>query len=268
MVKKKLFFFTNDGISYNLLKKLRAFVDETVIITKYTRGGVSLNDLTKKTTKVVFFSTKYIANSKFLDSLDLKFYNVHPSIIPKGIGPSPLNNGILTKLKKYGMSLLKVTNKLDLGLLLNRVYIPTVNFESYKSLRGRIYRYSVVMKMFIYSNLHEGLYFKKKKYTFTKKKGAYLLLNKWCISNISLKNSFFSAKTRFKSIDHVWSIKCSYALSRALLLVKVARVFYFCNNLSCLNFKNSYGFVYKTKTKLFILKNKIYKFKRVNITFF
>lgn len=174
--KRKTIFFTNDEISSKLFSEVSLVNQKVFKVGKGSSFRFLLNEIFIPETTFIFFSTNFLVKSSLLNYPELNFFNIHPSIIPKGIGPSPINNSILTKLGVVGVSLLKMTFLLDKGFLLNKVTLPTFKFESYLLLKHKVSKYSTILNLYITRRLYSPKLFKGKSYTSTTKlKGVFML---------------------------------------------------------------------------------------------
>jgi methionyl-tRNA formyltransferase len=73
---------------------------------------------------------------EILDTLPNKFVNIHPSLLPKYRGPSPIANTILNDDKKTGVTIMLMDEKMDHGPLISQREFRISNFE-FKNGRGK-----------------------------------------------------------------------------------------------------------------------------------
>lgn len=64
--------------------------------------------------------------------------NIHPSLLPKYIGPSPIQAAILNGDKSTGVSIIKMTDKIDEGPIYSQIETDIDQNESYILLRDRL----------------------------------------------------------------------------------------------------------------------------------
>lgn len=64
--------------------------------------------------------------------------NIHPSLLPKYRGPSPLQTAILNGDKETGISIIKMTEKIDAGPVLAQMAIEIELNDDYLTLRNRL----------------------------------------------------------------------------------------------------------------------------------
>ncbi len=65
-------------------------------------------------------------------------YNIHPSLLPKYRGPSPIQSAILNGDKKTGVSIFKMNEKMDEGDIISKEEIEIKNDEDYPNLSKRL----------------------------------------------------------------------------------------------------------------------------------
>ncbi|MDO8435818.1 MAG: methionyl-tRNA formyltransferase, partial [bacterium] len=73
--------------------------------------------------------------------LDIPKYgsiNVHPSLLPRWRGPSPIQSAILANDQKTGVSIIKMTEKVDKGPILGQKEIGLTGKETYLDLHNRL----------------------------------------------------------------------------------------------------------------------------------
>lgn len=74
-----------------------------------------------------------------IDKISTKeILNIHPSLLPKLRGPSPIRYAILEGLKETGISLMKIDQKIDHGPIIAQIKIPLTKKETYLSLRKKV----------------------------------------------------------------------------------------------------------------------------------
>ena len=60
-----------------------------------------------------------IIPQKILDLPNILFINIHTSILPKWRGAAPIQRAIMNMEEETGISIMKITNKLDAGPVMN-----------------------------------------------------------------------------------------------------------------------------------------------------
>lgn len=73
-----------------------------------------------------------------LDSLPAKFIGIHPSLLPKYRGPSPIQNAILNGDKETGVSLYLMDEKVDHGAILATIRLPIATNDNYELLMKKL----------------------------------------------------------------------------------------------------------------------------------
>lgn len=76
--------------------------------------------------------------------LDIPKYgvlNIHPSLLPKYRGPSPIAGAILTGEKRTGVSIVKMNEKIDAGDILSQIEIKIRPRENAEQLKNRLARF-------------------------------------------------------------------------------------------------------------------------------
>ncbi|MEK7555518.1 MAG: methionyl-tRNA formyltransferase [Patescibacteria group bacterium] len=73
-----------------------------------------------------------------LDSLPAKFIGVHPSLLPKYRGPSPIQTAILNGDEETGVSLYLMDEKVDHGAILANRKSQIANRDTYESLHNKL----------------------------------------------------------------------------------------------------------------------------------
>lgn len=64
--------------------------------------------------------------------------NIHPSILPKFRGPTPIQSAILNGEKETGVSIIKINNKIDSGNILNIMTYEIKKKDTYKKLLNKL----------------------------------------------------------------------------------------------------------------------------------
>jgi len=64
--------------------------------------------------------------------------NLHPSLLPKLRGPSPIRYAIFRGYSETGVSLMKIDSKIDHGPIISQKKIKLANSENYLSLRAKV----------------------------------------------------------------------------------------------------------------------------------
>lgn len=73
-----------------------------------------------------------------LSQAKIAVLNIHPSLLPKYLGPSPVQTAILNNDKKTGVSIIKMTSKIDEGPIYSQVETEILTDDTYPLLRDRL----------------------------------------------------------------------------------------------------------------------------------
>ncbi|MBM3699785.1 MAG: methionyl-tRNA formyltransferase [Actinobacteria bacterium] len=97
-------------------------------------------DFIKSNTFDIIVSVSYgkIIPPQLLDIAGIKTVNVHPSILPKYRGPSPIATALLNGEKITGISLIKIGKSLDTGDIYELKKIPVSVQDNYSTLEAKI----------------------------------------------------------------------------------------------------------------------------------
>jgi methionyl-tRNA formyltransferase len=68
-----------------------------------------------------------------------QIYNIHPSMLPKYRGPSPLQFQILDGISESGVSLIRIDNEPDHGPIIARLTSPVLNEDTTQTLGKRLF---------------------------------------------------------------------------------------------------------------------------------
>ncbi|WXB47304.1 MAG: formyltransferase family protein [Candidatus Shikimatogenerans sp. Tmey] len=305
MKKYNIIILTNSNFSINILNFL---------IIKYNIKGIITNKyLLKKKNKIYFFIKKYkikylydkyINNKKIIlkflkeNNSDIficisfkyiKKYiykypkygtlNIHPSLLPKYIGPNPIRYSILNNDKYTGISIININNKIDKGNILIQKKIKIDIKDNYNTLFKKLSYYAIFpLKKILYKIFH-NIKIKKKKinnnYTNTKKiyhKNCIINWNNKCINIFNKIRAFYKTplawtlillknnkikkliikKSKYKIIKH------NYPLGKIKIFKKYLKIY-------C---KDGYLIINKCKfidKKQIFIKSFINGFKNLNI---
>lgn len=91
---------------------------------------------------VVVFSYGLIIPQHFLSAAPLGFINVHPSLLPKWRGPSPMIYPLLQAEKETGVTIMKMDAGMDTGDILSQEKIKILDDDNYQSLTEKLIKMS------------------------------------------------------------------------------------------------------------------------------
>ncbi|HIH2763062.1 MAG TPA: methionyl-tRNA formyltransferase [Candidatus Azoamicus sp.] len=69
--------------------------------------------------------------------------NIHPSLLPKFRGPTPIQSAIINELNETGVSIIKINEKYDKGNILNKQTCKINKNETYDSLSKKLKKLSI-----------------------------------------------------------------------------------------------------------------------------
>lgn len=86
----------------------------------------------------ILFAYGKLLPRKFLEAFELGIINLHPSLLPKYRGPSPIQTAILKSENSTGYSFIKLVPKMDAGPILYQEKISILPDDTYLSLMEKI----------------------------------------------------------------------------------------------------------------------------------
>jgi methionyl-tRNA formyltransferase len=105
---------------------------------------------------LVSFAYGSIFGPKFLDLFPLGGINVHPSLLPKYRGPTPIQAAILNRDVETGISIQRIALQMDAGDILAQERFPLTGRETTASLSGIVARKSAAMLVSLIQELAGG----------------------------------------------------------------------------------------------------------------
>ena len=173
-------FFGSSEFSPLILPNLKEFEIELVVDEK-----TDLEDIQKTKAEVaVLAAYGKILPKKVLDYFKYGILNIHPSLLPKYRGPTPVQSAILNADKETGVSIIKLDEKMDHGPILAQIKEKILKDDTAKSLYERLFKIGADL---LYQNIKQYVKGDLKlreqnhqKATFTKlltKKDGYFYLN-------------------------------------------------------------------------------------------
>jgi methionyl-tRNA formyltransferase len=98
-----------------------------------------ISDLKKNFSVVgLVFAYGKIIPQTIIDLFDDKIINIHPSLLPKYRGPSPIQQAILNGDKKTGYSIIKISKKMDSGDIIDQGSADINPNDNYETLRAKL----------------------------------------------------------------------------------------------------------------------------------
>lgn len=103
-------------------------------------SNIKDEDLIKKIEKMhpeigVMVDFGQILSEKILNIPKYGIINIHPSLLPKHRGPSPIQQTILDGDERSGVTLIKTSPKMDAGDIISQVIVKLSNSETYTTLK-------------------------------------------------------------------------------------------------------------------------------------
>jgi methionyl-tRNA formyltransferase len=89
----------------------------------------------------------HIVPNDILENPKFHFLNVHPSLLPKYRGPSPIQNAILKGENETGVTIIKLDEKLDHGPIISQKSIAIENTDTHATLIEKLGRLGVNLLM-------------------------------------------------------------------------------------------------------------------------
>ncbi|PIP50714.1 hypothetical protein CO019_00485 [Candidatus Berkelbacteria bacterium CG_4_9_14_0_2_um_filter_42_30] len=124
---------------------------ETAIATQAKQLGVKtfkIHDINDKNTQqqiknlgpeiIILADFSQIISKEIIEIPKYGVLNIHPSLLPKYRGPSPIVSAILAGEKKTGVSIIKLDQKIDAGSILAQVEVRIKNRETALQLKDRL----------------------------------------------------------------------------------------------------------------------------------
>lgn len=84
------------------------------------------------------FAYGKIIPQQIIDLFDDKIINIHPSLLPKYRGPSPIQQAILNGDKVTGYSIIKISKKMDAGGIIDQKQVNIEHDDNYSTLRKKL----------------------------------------------------------------------------------------------------------------------------------
>ena len=101
--------------------------------------------LENKPDVIVVVAYGKILPSKFLDLKDIKFINVHASLLPKWRGAAPIQRSIMNQDHETGISIMKIIPKLDAGPVMMKAKIAITKDTNLEKLSNELSRLGAKM---------------------------------------------------------------------------------------------------------------------------
>ncbi len=287
-MKNIIFIGTNKFASYILQNLIKKNIQIKYVITKIDKKKGRGQKFKKHPTsnianknKIPIFKTKNIneiITEKFIKSINPKLIimtdygekiknniinipkyniiNIHPSLLPKLKGPTPIQHAIIKNDKFTGVSLIKINENIDSGNLLNAIKYKIKKTDTYLSLSKKLSILGVKCLIKTISDLKKNkIKFKKQ----DKKKASYTEKIEKSFFKI---NWFEQAINIHKKIRAAFGIKKIYtfAENNEIKIIKIKIIY---------EKKNTYnpGVIIKINTSSIDIKSKDHIIKIIKIQF-
>jgi methionyl-tRNA formyltransferase len=79
-----------------------------------------------------------IIPKQYLDTPKYGFINIHPSLLPKYRGPSPIQTAIINGDKKTGVVIIRIDEKMDHGPILGSIEYQVLSIKGYKEIEEEL----------------------------------------------------------------------------------------------------------------------------------
>lgn len=86
-----------------------------------------------------------VIKPRVIDMFIYGIFNIHPSLLPKYKGPSPIQAAILTGDDKTGVSIIRLDNEIDHGPILDQKEMQLLGNENYLDLRKKLFEIGAEM---------------------------------------------------------------------------------------------------------------------------
>ncbi len=110
-----------------------------------------IKDLSPKLIIVTDYGEKI--NNDIIKIPQYGILNIHPSILPKLRGPTPIQTAILNGDKETGVSIIKINNKIDSGSILNIMKCKINKNDTYTTLNKKIVSLSLKCLITVIKNI-------------------------------------------------------------------------------------------------------------------
>jgi methionyl-tRNA formyltransferase len=155
--EKKIAFFGSSHFSSIILESLSEEFNIQFVVIKNIKSDISTVS-NKLSLRTILFDTLDPENIKEVDFCIVasfgaiigrnflnsnKFLNVHPSLLPKFRGATPIQSAIISGSKKTGVSIIKMNEKMDEGDILSQISIDMGDNINYLELEEKLANSSI-----------------------------------------------------------------------------------------------------------------------------
>lgn len=137
---KSVFFGTPDFATIILEKLIKSGLKPRAVFRNPKESVSTLIEKVKNLKPDLAIIAAYgkILPKEILEIPHYGFINVHPSLLPKYRGPSPIQYAILNGEKETGVTIMKIDEEIDHGPILANSKWPVTNNDTYESLSKKL----------------------------------------------------------------------------------------------------------------------------------
>lgn len=122
-------------IEQNVIKKLAKKLKLPIITTKTLKDEKIIQTIKKLNPELgVVSDFGFIIPKEVIDIPKYGILNIHPSLLPKFRGPTPIQSAILSGAKSTGVSIILINQKIDAGQIVSRARVKLKQSENYQIL--------------------------------------------------------------------------------------------------------------------------------------
>ncbi len=194
-LKLKIIFFGSSDFVSPILKKLQEKHDVLRVINSPEQLNKELTKQLKRTSPDLFVVASFgkILSSELLEIPKLGSINIHPSLLPKYRGASPVQTAILNGDKLTGVTFIKMDAYVDHGPIIEQFEEPIFDSDTFETLSKRLFKKAadaIEDVMVRFTKDQTGIAQDNSKATYTKlltKEDGYIDLEKFQISNFKFQ---------------------------------------------------------------------------------
>jgi len=176
----KIVFFGSSHHALPTIKALKENFNLTLVVTTEKSGGgvpsfcnknklpyVSASSLSGLNSKSLILNHKsdiavvadfgLIIPKGILNSFPKGIINIHPSLLPKYRGPSPVQTAIINGEKITGVSIIKIDETVDHGPILGQIKETILDTDTAKALYERLFAKGTYLLLKVLKQYHDGV---------------------------------------------------------------------------------------------------------------
>ena len=129
----------NGDMQSTLVAQLSAELDQNIFKVEDINSSEVIDQIKKLDPELIVLADfSQIISRELIDIPRYGILNIHPSLLPKYRGPSPVVSTILNGDKKTGVSIIKLSDKIDAGDILSQLEIRIRPRETADQLKNRL----------------------------------------------------------------------------------------------------------------------------------